>query len=156
MFRMKMDANWRRLILTCLSQDHRTWMDEELPARVITWDQFKTAFSKAFGVDKTVERGEAANELMKVQVARGESFDDYKKRFFELKSKASGSVAKELLAGLFVKGCPKEMQDTMDVVLISWKAKDHSNLQKTLIAVKKLAPAIGLRVSTLWSRVLAT
>lgn len=40
MFRMNMDANWKRLILTCSSQDHRTWMDEELPARVITWDQF--------------------------------------------------------------------------------------------------------------------
>lgn len=107
MFRMNMDANWKRLILTCLSQDHRTWMDEELPARVITWDQFKSAFSKVFGVDKDEERNEAANALMKVQVEHGESFEEYKKRFFELKSKASGAVPKELLAGLFVKVAPR-------------------------------------------------
>ncbi|CAO3628697.1 unnamed protein product [Mucor hiemalis] len=98
--KLSLGGNWRRLITTFISPEHRSWLDDELSPRVIHWEQFKAAFTKAFGTDRIEERNTAASALMKFTMIPGESFEEYKRRFFELKSKAEDTVRKEFLAQL--------------------------------------------------------
>lgn len=137
---INLDGNWRRIMPNCLVvPEHRTWFDDQLSPRVTTYSQFKTAFTKEFGVDRYEERNEAANALMKFAVLSGESFDDYKRRFYDLKSKAGESVKADVMANLFLRGTPKHIEEALDIAFLNWSTKHKKSLTRVVQAVQNVA-----------------
>jgi hypothetical protein len=137
---LDLDVNGARLLkYCCLNEDHQTFLKETffVPGVAATWSIVKDAFLKKFGVNASVDRSTAANELMAITKRSTETIEQYIDRFNALRRRADLNDS-FLLISTFLRGLPDSFQERMAYTMNMGTETQTQNLEYVCAVARNL------------------
>lgn len=148
---LDLDVHGPRLLkYACLNEDHQTFMKENFfgaDAARSDWSIVKSAFLKKFGVNASIDKTTAANELMAVSKRSSETVEQYIDRFNALRRRADLHDSC-LLVSNFLGGLPEAFRQGMAYSLNSATEIQNQNLEYVCAVARNLESRLApLRIS---------
>jgi transposase InsO family protein len=138
---LDLDVHGARLLkYCCLNEDHQTFMKENffVPGSVSAiWSNVKDAFLRKFGINASVDKSTAANELMAVSKRSSETIEQYIDRFNSLRRRANLNDSC-LLVSTFLRGLPDSFQEGMAYTMNMASETQNQNLEYVCAVARNL------------------
>lgn len=131
---LDLDSNWYRLVVTRIDSDQRIWLRQLVhgagkPISDITWDDFKTALIRKYGMTSADSKLQAHKELSKIRFnSKQETIEQFIDKFNTLRIK-SGVRDSHVLVNYFLEALPLDLVDRINITLESVSADKKTSLE---------------------------